>query len=114
MALFGSAQLRAADAPYFAASVAQTEADEYTRYELLAPETASFKIYYEVAATTAGARYFSNPIRKGSTASEESVRDAMLGAAPLAVTPEQALRVMCALEIARESSRSRCTLPWKS
>lgn len=43
-----------------------------------------------------------------------NVRDAMLGAAPLAVTPEQALRVMCALEIARESSRSRCTLPWKS
>ena len=26
----------------------QTETDEYTRYELLAPETASFKIYYEV------------------------------------------------------------------
>ena len=29
-----------------------------TRYELLAPETASFEIYYEVAATTAGATYF--------------------------------------------------------
>jgi hypothetical protein len=77
--VFGSAQLWAADAPYFPAAVTQTEADEYTRYELLAPETASFKIYYEVAATTAGARYFYNPIRKGSTASEESVRDAMLG-----------------------------------
>ncbi|HWW98106.1 MAG TPA: hypothetical protein VNY74_10420, partial [Edaphobacter sp.] len=25
----------------------QTETDEYTRYELLAPETATFKIYYE-------------------------------------------------------------------
>ena len=58
---------------------AQTEADEYTRYELLAPETASFKIYYEVTATTAGAKYFYNPIRKGSTASDESVLDAMLG-----------------------------------
>src|ERR1700756_5997109 len=57
----------------------QTETDEYTRYELLAPETASFKIYYEVTATTAGAKYFYNPIRKGSTASDESVLDAMLG-----------------------------------
>src|SRR5882672_7246388 len=57
----------------------QSEADEYTRYELLAPETASFKIYYEVTATTSGAKYFYNPIRKGSAASDESVYDAMLG-----------------------------------
>ena len=57
----------------------QTETDEYTRYELLAPGTASFKIYYEVTATTAGARYFYNPIRKGSFASDESVTDAMTG-----------------------------------
>ena len=64
---------------YFAAAAAQTEADEYTRYELLAPESASFKITYEVSATTAGARFFYNPIRKGSAASDESVYDAMLG-----------------------------------
>jgi hypothetical protein len=56
---------------------AQTETDEYTRYELLAPETASFKIYYEVTATTAGATVFYNPIRKGSVASDEAVYDAM-------------------------------------
>ncbi|HYL83320.1 MAG TPA: hypothetical protein VE263_03725 [Candidatus Angelobacter sp.] len=56
---------------------AQTEADEYTRYELLAPETASFKIFYEVTATTLGAKVFFNPIRKGSTASDEAVYDAM-------------------------------------
>jgi len=57
----------------------QTESDEYTRYELLAPETASFKIYYEVTATSAGAKLFFNPIRKGSTASDEAVYDAMTG-----------------------------------
>src|ERR1700678_941315 len=75
-----------ADAPhdskdgfYFPAAVGQTETDEYTRYELLAPETASFKISYEVAATTAGGKFFYNPIRKGSSASDESVLDAMLG-----------------------------------
>src|SRR5271169_6489093 len=67
------------DGLYFSAAVGQTEADAYTRYELLAPETASFKIYYEVTATTAGARFYYNPIRKGSAASDESVYDAMLG-----------------------------------
>jgi hypothetical protein len=62
-----------------ATATRQTETDEYTRYELLAPETASFKIYYEVTATTAGAKFFYNPIRKGSVASDESVYDAMSG-----------------------------------
>jgi hypothetical protein len=57
----------------------QTETDEYTRYELLGPDTASFNIWYEVTATTAGAKYFYNPIRKGSVASNESVIDAMTG-----------------------------------
>ena len=64
-----------------AAGTAQTEADEYTRYELLGPETAAFKITYEVTATTPGARVYYNPIRKGSTASDEAVYDAMTGEA---------------------------------
>lgn len=41
-----------------------------------------------------------------------NIRDAMLGTAPLAVTPQQALRVMRALELARESSSQRRTLSW--
>ena len=57
----------------------QTETDEYTKYELLAPESASFRIRYEVTATTAGAKYYYNPIRKGSQASDEAVYDAMTG-----------------------------------
>ena len=62
-----------------AAASGQTETDEYTRYELLAPDSASFAIRYEVTATTAGAKYYFNPIRKGSVASGESVIDAMTG-----------------------------------
>jgi len=57
----------------------QTETDEYTRYELLSPESASFAIRYEVTATTAGANYYFNPIRKGSVATDESVMDVMTG-----------------------------------
>jgi scyllo-inositol 2-dehydrogenase (NADP+) len=41
-----------------------------------------------------------------------NVRDAILGRAALAVTPEYALDVMRALELARESSQKRCTIPW--
>jgi hypothetical protein len=57
----------------------QTQEDDYTRYELLAPDTAQFRILYEVTATTAGARYFFNAIRKGSIASDERVVDMMTG-----------------------------------
>ena len=35
----------------------QTQEDDYTRYELLGPDTAQFRILYEVTATTAGAPY---------------------------------------------------------
>jgi hypothetical protein len=64
-----------------APAAAQNRADdEYTRYELLAPETASFKIVYDVTAVTPGAKFYFNPIRKGSAASEESVVDLMTGA----------------------------------
>jgi hypothetical protein len=54
--------------------------DAYTRYELLDPSTASFRIIYDVTASTPGARFFFNPIRPGSEASDESVVDLMTGA----------------------------------
>ena len=53
--------------------------DDYTRYELLAPDSSSFKIIYDVTAVSAGARYYFNPIRIGSVASDESVIDMMTG-----------------------------------
>jgi len=53
--------------------------DTYTRYELLAPESHSFKIYYEVTETRAGARLHFNQIREGSEASDESVIDLATG-----------------------------------
>jgi hypothetical protein len=57
----------------------QTESDAYTRYELLTPGSAKFKIIYEVTATTAGATFYFNPIRKGSIASDEHVFDRATG-----------------------------------
>ncbi len=57
----------------------QTEADDYTAYELLGPDTHQFRILYDVTATTAGARFYFNPIRKGSEASDERVTDLATG-----------------------------------
>lgn len=62
-----------------AAPPRQTEADAYTRYELLAPGSGKFRIVYDVTATTPGARYYFNPIRAGSIATDESVMDRATG-----------------------------------
>ncbi|MDQ3420805.1 MAG: hypothetical protein M3541_18875 [Acidobacteriota bacterium] len=63
-----------------AASPAQNRSeDEYTRYELLAPDTSSFKIIYDVTAVTPRAAFYFNPIRKGSIATDESVIDLASG-----------------------------------
>jgi hypothetical protein len=63
------------------ASGQYVSSDSYTRYELLAPETHQFKIYYEVTETTPGARFHFNPIRPGSDASDEAVFDMATGRA---------------------------------
>ncbi|TRW17528.1 hypothetical protein [Glacieibacterium frigidum] len=62
-----------------AAAPEQRETDAYTRYELLAPATHSFRILYDITATTPGATAYFNPIRPGSIARDESVRDAATG-----------------------------------
>jgi hypothetical protein len=58
----------------------QTQADDYTRYVLLDPATQSFRIYYYVTATTPGAPYYFNTIRKGAEETVHGVYDAATGA----------------------------------
>ena len=65
--------------PLRAQTPRQTQEDDYTKYELLAPESAQFRIYYEVTATTPGARFFYNTIRPGSVATDERVIDLSTG-----------------------------------
>lgn len=57
----------------------QTQADDYTRYELLAPGSGKFRILYDVTATTPGATHFFNAIRAGSIATDERVFDRATG-----------------------------------
>ena len=61
------------------AQAAQSEADSYTRYELLAPGSGKFRILYEVSATAPGATHYFNAIRKGSIATDERVTDRATG-----------------------------------
>jgi predicted dehydrogenase len=42
----------------------------------------------------------------------ENVRDAILGKAALQITAEEAYNVIRAIELANESSRRRCAIPW--
>lgn len=78
-AAVGDRPAAVADGVYLPTFVDQHSADEYTRYELLAPGSGRFRIHYEVTAVTPGAQYFYNPIRKGSAASDENVLDAATG-----------------------------------
>ena len=65
------------EAPVFV----QTDTDAYTRYELLDPQTRSFRIIYDVSATSAAATHYYNPIRVGSEPTVDGVTDLASGAA---------------------------------
>jgi hypothetical protein len=53
--------------------------EDFTVYELLAPETHKFAIVYDVATSVEGAKFFVNPIRRGSKVSDERVIDLATG-----------------------------------
>ena len=59
----------------------QTQTDDYTRYELQAPGSAAFRIFYDVSATTPGARYYYNTIRVGAEEEVHGVTDLHSGRA---------------------------------
>lgn len=55
------------------------EQDAYTRVELLAPDTGSFKVMHEVAVTTVGAKQYELPLWPGTQHSGLKVTDLMSG-----------------------------------
>jgi hypothetical protein len=74
----------------------QTRTDEYTRHDLLAPETSSVRMTYEVSATSEGARTYMDAIPAGATASDVAVHDMMTGEALKFVAGAQAITVTLA------------------
>jgi len=77
-ALLGACSAFAAEPARDVTSLPQ-EANGYTRYELLAPDSGKFRIVYDITAVRPGATAYFNPIRKGSVASDESVIDRATG-----------------------------------
>jgi hypothetical protein len=57
----------------------RTDGDDFTLYELLAPDSHRFAITYDVTTAKEGDRFFLNPIREGSIASDERVVDQASG-----------------------------------
>ena len=74
----GSGEVVAQDLP-------QTQADDYTRYELQAPGSAAFRIFYDVTATTPGkvlrtpARRSNSRLRGEAEASTRGVSEGVAG-----------------------------------
>jgi len=57
----------------------QTQADDYTRYELQEPGSGAFRIFYDVTATTPGKTHYFNTIRAGAEEEVHGVVDLMTG-----------------------------------
>ncbi len=74
LAVLSVASQGAAQAPW-----RQTQADDYTRYELQDPATQSFRIFYYVTATTPGAGCYFNTIRRGAEETVHGVYDPVTG-----------------------------------
>jgi hypothetical protein len=95
-----------------AAVIHEARYEDYTRYELLGPETAQFKIQYETAATEAGATAYFNPIRKGSEAADERVFDFSSGKPlPFGVVSGAAARQTGLPDADLDTQYIRVTLP---
>jgi hypothetical protein len=80
MTIKKTAMLALAMLMWIPSALAQQEANAYTRHELLEPSTAKFHVFYETSVIQPGAKYYFNPVRKTSTASDVRVTDMASGA----------------------------------
>jgi len=84
--------------------------DEYAVYELLSPDTASFKTIYEVAVTTPGATTFFDRIGSGLSfveSRDDAVVDLMTGAALKAEQRSDGLQIQLARPVPRDGGQAR-------
>src|SRR3954447_9131017 len=88
----------------------QTVQDEYTAYELLAPDTSSFKTIYDVSVTTPGATTFFDGLGSGlsfAAGKDDGVVDVMTGA-PLRFEQETGgLRIHLARPVPPDGGQAR-------
>ena len=88
----------------------QTVQDEYAEYDLLAPDTSSFRAVYEVSVTTPGATTFSDGIGSGLTTSnkpDDAVVDVMSGAPLKFEVTARAIEVKLARPVPADGGQAR-------
>ena len=88
----------------------QSVQDEYALYDLLAPDTASFRAVYDVAVTTPGATMFADRIGVGlatATASDDGVIDVMTGAPLEYAVTSSAIEVQLARPVPADGGQAR-------
>jgi hypothetical protein len=88
----------------------QTVQDEYAVYDLLAPDTSSFRAVYEVSVTTPGATTFADGIGSGLTTSskpDDAVVDVMTGAPLKFEVASRAIEVQLARPVPADGGQAR-------
>jgi hypothetical protein len=92
------------------AQPAQTLQDEYAVYDLLPPDTASFRTVYEVAVTTPGAAVFRDRIGNGLTAvtgADDGVVDLMSGTSLKYSVTSSAIEVQLVRPVPADGGQAR-------
>jgi hypothetical protein len=93
--------------PFVLLAVRAAADDDFTVYELLGPDSHRFAITYDVTTAREGDRFFLNPIREGSIATDERVADQATGK-PLrweVVTGKQARAAGLTREAVKDQAR---------
>jgi hypothetical protein len=88
----------------------QTVQDEYAVYDLLTPDTSSFRTVYEVSVTTVGATIFRDRIGSGLTTvnkSDDAVVDVMTGAPLKYAVTNGAIEVQLARPVPADGGQAR-------
>jgi hypothetical protein len=88
----------------------QTVQDEYAVYDLLAPDTQSFRAVYEVSVTTAGATVFADRIGSGLTTasrSDDAIVDVMTGSPLKFAVTNTAIEVQLARPVPADGGQAR-------
>jgi hypothetical protein len=88
----------------------QSVQDEYAVYDLLAPESATFRTVYEVSVTTPGATVFADRIGGGlttATKADDAVVDVMTGAPLKFAVTNAAIEVQLARPVPADGGQAR-------
>ena len=80
----------------------QTQTDEYVHYDLSAPSTSTYRVSFEVSATSEGATRYSDPIVPGTTVIDATATDLMTGQPLTVVTNFSTIAVTLARPVPRD------------